>query len=329
MKKISLVTACYNEAKNIQTLYDRVIAVMHGLPQYDYELIFVDNASTDSSAQHYHALTQQDSHVHAIFIARNTGNSQASFLAGMHYATGDAIILFDGDLQEPPEVIPQLIERWEAGYDVVYGVRKKRKESAPRRICYFIFYRIFKMLSYLDIPLDAGDFGLMSKRVVQVIKQLPEKDLYLRGLRAWAGFKQTSLAYERDARFAGVTSNSFFGNIYWVKKAIVNFSYKPLEFISRLAFGSACITSLLALFYLYRHFTVGSPNGFLTLLMFMFIFSTLQLLALAVLAEYIARIFHEVKGRPAFIISHVMHQPERPRVSIQNSNERNNHATTG
>ncbi len=311
MKKISLITACYNESKNIVPLHQRVTAVMQQLADYDYEFIFVDNASTDQSAAVYHQIAMQDDHVHVLFMARNTGNSQASFMAGLHYATGDAMILFDGDLQEPPEVITHFVKTWENGYDVVYGVRTKRKEGLLRRICYFIFYRIFKMLSYLDMPLDAGDFGLMSKRVVDVIKLLPEKDLYLRGLRAWAGFKQTSVFYERDARFAGTTSNSFFGNIYWVKKAIVNFSYKPLEFISRLAFGSACITGLLALFYLYRHFTVGSPSGFATLLMFIFIFGTLQLLAMAVLAEYIARIFHEVKGRPAFVVSHVLHNQQK------------------
>ena len=310
MKKISLITACYNEAANIQHVYDRVTTVMQQLKSYDFELIFVDNASTDNSVELYHKLTQHDSRVHVIFIARNTGNSQTSFMAGMCYATGDAIILFDGDLQEPPEVIPQFIERWEAGYDVVYGVRKKRKESTPFRIAYFVFYRIFKLLSYLDMPLDAGDFGLMSRRVVDVIKQLPEKDLYLRGLRAWAGFKQTSVLYEREARFAGTSSNSFFGNMYWVKKAIINFSYKPLEFVSRIAVCSAGVTGFLAIFYLYRHFTAGSPNGFPTLLMFIFIFGTLQLLSLAVLAEYIARIFHEIKGRPPFVIASIMHQPE-------------------
>ncbi len=327
MKKISLVTACYNEENNIPQLYNRVITVMNQLPHYDYELIFVDNVSTDNSTALYHQLTQQDPRVHALLIARNTGNSQTSFMAGMQYASGDAVILFDGDLQEPPEIIPQFIERWEAGYDVVYGVRKKRKESLPRRVCYFVFYRMFKLLSYLDIPLDAGDFGLMSKRVVDVIKQLPEKDLYLRGLRAWAGFKQTSIFYEREARFAGVTSNSFFGNVYWVKKAIINFSYKPLEFVSRIAFGSASITSCLAAFYLYRHCTVGSPNGFPTLLMFIFIFGTLQLLALAILAEYIARIFHEVKGRPPFIVANVMHHPVISN-TMQPFNQKEHYATS-
>lgn len=327
MKKISLVTACYNEERNIAQLYHRIVAVMDQLPHYDYELIFVDNASTDNSVALYHQLTEQDPRVHALLIARNTGNSQTSFMAGMQYATGDAVILFDGDLQEPPEIIPQFIERWEAGYDVVYGIRKKRKESLPRRVCYFIFYRIFKLLSYLDIPLDAGDFGLMSKRVVDIIKQLPEKDLYLRGLRAWAGFKQASVLYEREARFAGVTSNSFFDNVYWVKKAIINFSYKPLEFVSRIAFGSALLTCCLAMFYLYRHCTIGSPDGFPTLLMFMFIFGTLQLLALATLAEYIARIFHEVKGRPSFVVASVVHHAALA-TTMHPSNKKEQYATS-
>lgn len=310
MKKISIISACYNESANIRSTHARIALVMQGLPNYDYEHIFVDNTSTDNSREIFKQVVAEDHHVHVIFMARNSGNSQPSMMAGLRYATGDGVVIIDGDLQDPPEIIPQFVTKWEEGYDVVYGVRKKRSDALYLRICYRIFYRIFKFLSYLNIPLDAGDFGIMSRRVVNVITALPEKDLYLRGLRAWAGFKQTGVPYVRDARAGGITSNNFFANITWFKRAIINFSYKPLELISHLAFFSVFATFCLGCFYLYRHFSTGAPQGFSTLLMFVFIFGSLQLLALAVIAEYLIRIFQEVKNRPAYIIEEIIGQPQ-------------------
>jgi dolichol-phosphate mannosyltransferase len=174
---------------------------------------------------------------------------------------------------------------------------------------------VFKWLSYLDIPLDAGDFSLIDRRVIDVIRHLPEKDLYIRGLRSWVGFKQTGVEYVRDERFAGRSSNSFLANFSWAKKAIVNFSYKPLEFISRLALLAVGATFFAACFYLYRYFTIGAPQGFATLLMVMFIFGTIQLLALSVIGEYLIRMFHEIKARPPYVIGEVLgsvtNQPDR------------------
>ncbi len=312
MKKISIVVACYNESKNIRALHERVQTVMQTMPDYDYELIFVDNASTDTSHIIFEDLVQHDAHVAALCMSRNFGSNQPSLLAGMRYASGDCIISIDGDLQDPPELIPAFVKKWEEGYDVVYGVRKRRKGSILRRIGYTCFYRIFRTLSYLDIPLDAGDTSLIDRKIVTIISSLPEKDLYVRGLRTWAGFKQTGLEYVREDRAAGISSNSFLANFSWAKKAIVNFSYKPLEFISRLAVVAVLATCLAACVYLYLHFKVGAPRGFSTLLMVMFIFATIQLLALSVIGEYLIRIFQEVKGRPPYIIDRVLAQQQKP-----------------
>jgi dolichol-phosphate mannosyltransferase len=176
---------------------------------------------------------------------------------------------------------------------------------------YKCFYRVFRWLSYLNIPLDSGDFGLMDRKVVDVIKKLEEKDLYLRGLRAWAGFKQIGIEYIRQEREGGKTSNSFFANFSWAKKAITNFSYKPLEFISKLAISALFMTFFAAIIYLYLYFKTDAPRGFSTLLMFMFVFGTIQLLALSIIAEYLVRIFQEVKNRPPYVISEILENEEK------------------
>ncbi|MBS1988030.1 glycosyltransferase family 2 protein [Candidatus Dependentiae bacterium] len=309
MKKISIIVACYNEASNIEEMHERVSKVMKSLPTYDYELVLIDNASTDNSLVIFNKIVAQDDKVHVLLMSRNFGSNQPSLLAGMRYAHGDCTIALDGDLQDPPELIPEFIKKWEEGFNVVYGIRKKRKGSILRRIGYTCFYRIFKWLSYLDIPLDAGDTCLIDRKVLNIINSLPEKDLYIRGLRTWAGFKQTGLEYVREDRAGGRSSNSFFANFSWVKKAIVNFSYKPLEFISRLAIIAVCITIIAAFFYLYCHFRYGAPQGFSTLLMVMFIFGSIQMLALSIIGEYLIRIFQEVKARPPYLIGEVLHRP--------------------
>lgn len=309
MKKISILVACYNESKNISDLHKRVTAVMQQqLANYQYDLIFIDNASTDNSREIFETLVNEDNHVVVLCMSRNFGSNQPSLLAGMNYSDANCIVSIDGDLQDPPEIIPAFVKKWEEGYAVVYGVRKKRKGSILRRIGYACFYRIFKMLSYLDIPLDAGDTCLIDRKIINIITALPEKDLYIRGLRTWAGFKQVGVEYVREDRQGGVSSNSFLANFSWAKKAIVNFSYKPLEFISRLATVAVIITVGAAGFYLYFHFAYGAPKGFSTLLMVMLIFGTIQLLALSVISEYLIRIFQEVKARPPYIVSEVLHQ---------------------
>lgn len=301
-KKISIVVACYNESENIRELHRRVTQVMKELPEYNYELIFVDNASTDHSEKIFNELIEQDEHIHVITMSRNFGNNQPSLLAGFRYASGDCAISIDGDLQDDPELIFSFVEQWEAGNEVVYAVRRKRQGSLLRRIGYKCFYRLFRWLSYLDIPLDAGDTCLIDRVVIDIITNLPEKDLYLRCLRTWAGFKQVGVEHVRKDRAGGVSSLSFFDNFSWVKRAVVNFSYRPLEFISQIAIGAVIISLCAAGLYLYWHFRYGAPQGFSTLLLVMLFLGTIQLLALGVISEYLIRIFHEVKGRPPYVI---------------------------
>lgn len=246
-------------------------------------------------------------------MSRNFGSSQPSFFAGLQYATGDAVVLIESDLQDPPELIEKLIEKWEQGFDVVYATRSKRHGTPIRNFFYKCFYILFRWMSYLEIPLDAGDFSLLSRKVVDVIKKLPEKDVYIRGLRTWAGFKQTNVEYVRDARAHGKTSISFFNNFAWAKKAIFNFSYKPLEFISRLAILAMFATIIAAFVFLYFFFKHDMPRGFPTLLMVMFIFGSIQLLALSIIGEYLIRMFQEIKGRPPYIIADILTQKEKPK----------------
>ncbi len=320
MKKISIIATCYNQEKNIKNLHHRVTLVMHTLPAYDYELVFIDNASTDDSYNILQETIASDAHVKAIFMSRNFGSNQPSILAGFRFAQSDGVLIMSGALQDPPEIIPQFIAQWEAGFDVLYGIAKKRKDNGfLRRIGYKCFYRVFKQLSYLDIPLDSGDFSLLDKKVVNVLKHLPEKDLYIRGLRTWAGFKQTGIEYTREERAAGKSSNSFMANFMWAKKAIVNFSYKPLVYISRLAMAAVFVTVGAAGTFLYWHFKYGAPKGFSTLLMTMFIFGTIQLLALATLGEYLIKIFEEVKGRPPYVIREIMQQSSAQKAIPQSS----------
>lgn len=320
-KLISIVVACYNESSNLEELHKRVTAVMKLIPEYDYELIFVDNASTDNSADIFEQLIEADSHVHVITMSRNFGTNQSSLLAGFRYAAGDCAISIDGDLQDDPELIVKFVEQWEKGNEVVYAVRVKRKGSILRRIGYKCFYRLFRWLSYLDIPLDAGDTCLIDRVVLDVITNLPEKDLYLRCLRTWAGFKQVGVEHTRKDRAGGVSSLSFFDNFAWVKRAVINFSYRPLEFISHLAACAVFICIAAAGTYLYWHYRYGAPQGFSTLLMVMLFLGTMQLLALGVISEYLIRIFHEVKGRPAYVIKSVMTRKESRKTAGVEKNE--------
>ena len=303
-KKISVVVPCYNESGNIEKLYDRLKAVLEK-NHYDYEIIFVDNKSTDDTRKILRQLAARDPGVVGLFFSRNFGHSQYGFTAGTEYATGDAVVWTDADLQDPPEVIEEFIKKWQEGYQVVYGVRKKRRGSLFLRIAYKIFYRLLKKLSYLDIPLDAGDFSLLDRKVVEVIKAMPERDPYVRGLRTWVGFKSVGVPYIREQRFAGETSNNLVKNIWWAKKAIFSFSYAPLEIIFYFSLSIFLLTILISLGYLIAYFFYPGPRGFTTLLLTMLFLGSAQMLTLSVLAEYIGRIFEEVKGRPKYVIEEI------------------------
>jgi dolichol-phosphate mannosyltransferase len=305
--KVSAIVACYNELGNIALMYRRLTTVLADLA-YDYELIFVENGSNDASRALLETLADNDSHVHVVVLSRNFG-SQAAFSSGLDYATGDCAVLLDGDLQDPPELVPEMLARWAEGYEVVYGERVTRRASPPLRFAYKAFYRLFSRLSYLKIPVDAGDFGVVDRRVIDVLKAMPERDRFLRGLRAWAGFRQCGVPYHRDPRNSGRTTNSVWGLFRWAFTGLVSFSFAPLELISLLCIFVIGLTGIALVVYMVLFFvTPGSPRGFQTLLVAVLFLGAVQLLSLSIIGTYVAKIFEEVKGRPLYVIDKVMHR---------------------
>ncbi|HEY5383486.1 MAG TPA: glycosyltransferase family 2 protein [Candidatus Paceibacterota bacterium] len=309
-KKLSAIITSYRDEESIPLMYRRLTDVFKTITT-SYEIIFVNDASPDNSEAVLAELAARDKHIVVINHARNF-NSQNAFSSGMDVATGDAVILLDGDLQDPPELIPQFVAKWQEGFDVVYGVRTKREGVGLIRFFYSLFYRLFKKLSYLNIPLDAGDFSLMDRKVVDVINQMPERDRFIRGLRAWVGFKQMGVPYVRPDRLFGKSNNNLIKNIWWAKKGIFSFSYQPLELISYLGFFIVLASFLLTLVYIVLYF-VSPQNtgarGIQTIIFLVLFLGGVQLLSISIIGEYIAKIFEEVKGRPKYIIKSILNDP--------------------
>jgi dolichol-phosphate mannosyltransferase len=290
-------------------MYQRLSSVFHDLG-VDYEIIFVNDASPDDARAVLAKLADADSHVVVINHSRNFG-SQSAFTSGMRIATGDAVILLDGDLQDPPELIPAFVDRWRAGYDVVYGRRVKRRATRFLQLAYKAFYRLFRAASYVPIPLDAGDFSLIDRRAVEALNQLPEKNRFIRGLRAWIGFKQTGVEYERPERMFGRTTNSLLKNLGWARKAIFSFSYVPLELITILALTTVALSLVGILVQVVARITNPSlvPTGFTTIITLILFMGGIQLLCLGIVGSYLAHIYDEVKHRPPFIVESIFNQP--------------------
>jgi glycosyltransferase involved in cell wall biosynthesis len=298
--RISAVIACYKDAPAIPLMHQRLSQVFAALA-VDHEIIFVNDGSPDDTAAVLSALAAQDAHVLAIEHSRNFG-SQSAFLSGMELATGDAVVLLDGDLQDPPEAIPAMYERWRQGNEVVYGRRVKRDTSMLLAIAYKAFYRIFRRLAYVPIPLDAGDFSLMDRTVVDHLLALPETEQFLRGLRAWVGFRQTGVDYVRPQRPFGRSTHGWLKDVWWAKKGIFSFSFAPLELLS---YGAAVMTLLAFVGIGYEAIdSFRRPqlrHGTAILIVLVLLFGSLNLLAVSLLGEYLMKIFEEVKRRPRFI----------------------------
>ena len=298
---ISAVVACYKDEKAIPVMYERLKAVF-GKLQVDYEIIFINDNSPDGSEGVIADLSRRDRRVSGISHSRNFG-TQAGFRSGMEIATQGACVLLDGDLQDPPELIEKFVEKWREGYDVVYGRRIKRKAPFLMQVAYKLFYWLFNKFSYFYIPRDAGDFSLIDRKVVRTILRFPERDFFLRGVRAYVGFRQTGVDYERPERPFGVTTNNLWSNIEWAKKGILSFSYTPLKVLSAWSVALFLVSILLALLQtLGRLFFPDSvPKGTTTVVLAILFFGSANLLAQAVIGEYIAKIFEEVKRRPHFV----------------------------
>jgi polyisoprenyl-phosphate glycosyltransferase len=242
--------------------------------------------------------------------ARNFG-SQNAFTSGLRLATGDAAVLLDGDLQDPPELIEQFYEKWCEGYDVVYGVRVNRQATKFLKMAYKVFYRVFRATSYVPMPVDAGDFSLIDRRVVDVLNSLPENNRFLRGLRAWVGFKQTGVEYVRPERMFGFTTNNLLRNLGWARKGILSFSYAPLDFIVWLALTTVTISfvAIIAQVAMRFLFPQSAPRGISTIIVLMLFLGGIQLLCLAIIGSYLAHIYDEVKRRPPYIVESILNRP--------------------
>lgn len=303
-KKISAIIACYRDEQAIPVMYDRLTKTFQKITPH-YEIIFVNDGSPDNSEEILKKISEEDDCVTVINHSRNF-SSQNAFVSGMNQSTGDAVVLLDGDLQDPPELIEEFTNKWLEGHEVVYGIRVKREATRFMQGAYKLFYRLFKKLSYITIPVDAGDFSLMDRSVVDAILSMPERDIFLRGLRAWSGFRQTGVEYVRPERMFGHTTNNLAKNIRWAKKGIFSFSYLPLEMISFLAFVVVVFSGIGLIFYIVSYlFLPQGPRGIQTVIVLVLFLGSIQLLALSIIGEYVAKIFEETKQRPKYIIKSI------------------------
>jgi dolichol-phosphate mannosyltransferase len=310
---ISIVVPVYNEEPVLEELHRRVSAVLDSGGE-NWELVLVNDGSRDRSAEVIGQLHEKDNRVKGVSFSRNFG-FQIAATAGLDHAQGDAIILSDADLQDPPEVYPEMLAKWREGYDVVYGQRKSREgETFFKLVTAKIFYRLIYRITDIDIPLDTGDFRLMDRRVVNAIRHMPERNRFLRGLVPWVGFKQIGVEYERDARFAG---ESKFGGVRqmlpFALDAITSFSYVPLQMATYLGFIIAAISGLAILtVILVRLFGPETPLlGQATTLVAALFLGGVQLISLGIIGEYLGRIYDEVKGRPLYLIDQTWGMEEK------------------
>lgn len=324
-RSLSIVVACYRDAGSVRECYRRLTEVLSGVTDC-YEIIYVNDASPDDAESILRELAERDARVVVVNHTRNFG-SQNAFLSGMAVSRGDGVILMDGDLQDPPEVIPDLVSKWLEGYPIVYGVRTRRMESAVRNAAYRIFYRLFRAMARFDVPVDAGDFGLMDRAAVQVIlERFPERLAFLRGLRAYTGFRQAGVEYVRQPRFDGVSTNNLASNVRWALLGIFSFSDRPLEYIGRLALLAVLLTGVAVVGYLgaYALSLAGvldrPPPGYMTLLLAVLCMGSVQLVCFSIIAEYLRHMYEEVKGRPRYIVRDVI--DNRPPAAAEDARER-------
>jgi polyisoprenyl-phosphate glycosyltransferase len=302
-RSLSAIIACYKDEQAIPVMYERLTATFKKLG-IDYEIIFVNDGSPDACAEVIRGLSERDPRIVGISHSRNFG-SQMAFRSGMEISTKDGVVLLDGDLQDPPELIEPFFQKWQEGFDVVYGRRVKRDMPWYWGILYKLFYRVFAAFSYVKIPHDAGDFSLIDRRVVGWMLNCTERDLFMRGIRAYVGFNQTGVDYVRPERMFGKSTNNFIKNLDWAKKGIFSFSNTPLTMLTALGVALVGVSFLLAVVAaLLRIFVPDiAPRGVTTLLIVILTFGSLNIFAVGLVGEYVAKIMAEVKGRPRLIRS--------------------------
>ena len=305
--KYSFVIPIYNEEETLAELYRRISAVMARMDG-SVELILINDGSRDRTLELLRELHAQDSRICYLSFARNFGH-QIAVTAGLNFSSGQVVVVMDGDLQDPPELIIDMIEQWRQGYQVVYAQRtQRRKEGWFKRLPAYMYYRILRNLADVDIPIDTGDFCLMDRCVVNVLNAMPERNRYIRGLRAWIGFKQTAVMFERDPRFAGDVKYTFSKSFALAMNGLVSFSKVPLQLSIYLGLFSAFISVLMAFLVLYwRLFSPGAAlTGLTIIIMAVFFLGAVQLVSIGILGQYVGRIYEEVKGRPLYTLAEVV-----------------------
>jgi dolichol-phosphate mannosyltransferase len=305
-RRISVAIPLHNEESGVAELLRRLGAVLDGIPGGPHEIVLVDDGSRDGTLSLLEEAARRDDRLVVVSLSRNFGH-QAALSAALDFVSGDVIVAMDGDLQDRPEAIPALLAKHREGYDVVYAQRVKRKESWMLRLSYFLFYRLLASLADTRIPLDAGDFALMTRRVVEQMRAAPEHHRYLRGLRSWVGFRQTGLVVERDERFAGTTQYGPLKLLKLASDGLFSFSVIPLRAAMVVGLAAILVSVGFSLFTLYaKLFLDRAPAGFTSLMLFMSFFAGVQLFFLGIIGEYVGRIYQETKRRPLYVVGSVV-----------------------
>ena len=308
LPELSVIIPIFNEEENIPVLYARLTRVLEET-KLDYEIIFVDDGSRDKSLELLNGLTTQDKRVVLVELARNFGH-QVAITAGLDFARGGIVAVMDADLQDPPEVLPQYIHKCREGYEVVYAIRAQRKEGWFKRTCYAVFYRLLRRVANVEIPLDSGDFCVMDRRIVELMRGMPERSRFVRGIRSWVGLKQVGIPFERQARHGGETKYTFGRLMVLALDGLISFSYVPLRMISFLGLSVSLLSIILAVFYFVKKLLYGlSPPGFASIMVSVFFLAGIQLVTLGVIGEYVGRVFEEAKRRPLYVLRRASRAP--------------------
>lgn len=306
---LSVIVPMYFEQDVARECHRRLTEVLDG--KYDYELLYVNDGSTDDTLPILKELAGKDKRVRVLSFSRNFGH-QVAVTAGVHYARGDALVIIDADLQDPPELIPDMIKLWQEGWEVVYAKRRKRKgESAFKLFSAKMFYKILSMLTDIDIPADTGDFRLIDKKVADAFRHMPERSRFIRGMIAWLGFKQTPIEYERDARFAGETKYPLKKMIKLASNGILSFSTQPLKLVMTVGLLAVIVSLGLLVYAIVSKATGQADTGWASLMVTITFLGGVQLMSVGVLGQYLARMFEESKNRPLYIVSETVNVDEK------------------
>ena len=305
--RVSFAIPVYNEEAVVPELIRRTTSVLDSLPGGPHEIVLVDDGSSDRTLELLERAATEDPRIVVVALSRNFGH-QAALGAGLDHVSGDVTVLMDGDLQDPPEAVVTLLEWYQEGYDVVYAQRASRKESWWLRLCYYLFYRLIAALSSVQLPLDAGDFGLMSRRVIDEIRKMPEHHRYLRGMRTWVGFRQIGIPIERSTRHAGHAKYTPLKLFKLAFDGIFAFSIVPLRAAAILGTVAMVLSVPFALYSVYVKLWLGSPQGFTALILAITFFSGINLFFLGIIGEYVGRVYEEAKARPHYVVRKIVNQ---------------------